>query len=51
MSAMITPFLNSLTDFSTQLSVRQPRHVALQPAAESSGNLDLSRFLAPTANW
>ena len=50
MSAIITPFLNSLTDFATNLSVRQSRHVALQPATDHNGNLDLGRFIAPATH-
>ncbi len=46
MSTIITPILNTLTDFATALP-RTPRHVALQPAAELSGALDIGRFLSP----
>lgn len=48
MSALITPILNSLTDFAT---TRLPREIALQPVIESNGNIDLGRFLTPTNNW
>ena len=49
MSAMITPILNSLTDFSN-FTTRLPRDVALQPSIDNSSNLDLGRFLSPTPN-
>lgn len=46
----ITPILNSLTDFVFNASARTPRHEAMQPTADTRGNLDLGRFLAHTSN-